>query len=59
MSKPATDKGKRSAHFSREEREETAISLERGGSIRSIAKRLGKSPFSVSREIRRNTPCHI
>jgi IS30 family transposase len=44
------------AHFSLEEREEIAIGLERGESIRRIAKRLGRSPSSVSREIRRNAP---
>ena len=56
MQKYITDKGKWYTHFSREEREEIAIGLERGESIRSIAKRLGRSPSSVSREIRRNTP---
>ena len=50
-----TDKGKCSTHFSREEREEIAIGLERGESIRSIAKKLGRSLSRVSREIRRNT----
>jgi IS30 family transposase len=56
MMKYTTDKGKCYTHFAREEREEIAIGLERGESIRSIAKKLGRSPSSVSREIRRNTP---
>jgi IS30 family transposase len=38
MIKHITDKGKYYTHFSREEREEIAIGLERGASIRSIAK---------------------
>ena len=56
MMKYSTAKGNCYTHFSREEREEIAIGLERGASIRSIAKKLGRSPSSVSREIRRNTP---
>ena len=56
MMKYTTDKGNCYTHFSRAEREEIAIGLERGESIRSIAKKLGRSPSSVSREIRRNTP---
>ena len=56
MMKYSTSKGKCYTHFSREEREEIAIGLERGESIRRIAKKPGGSPSSVSREIRRNTP---
>ena len=56
MSKYTTGKEKCYTHFSREEREEIAIGLERGESIRNIAQRLGRSPSSVSREIRRNAP---
>lgn len=43
-------------HFSVEEREEIFLSLAYKESIRSIAKRLGRSPSSVSREIKRNLP---
>ena len=56
MMKYITDKGNCSTHFSPEEREKIAIGLERGESIRNIAKKLGRSPSSVGREIRRNTP---
>ena len=56
MSKYITAKGNSYTHFSREEREEIAIGLERGASIRGIAKKPGGSPSPVSREIRRNTP---
>ena len=56
MSKYSTNKGKCSTHVSREEREEIAIGLERGQSIRRIGPKLGRSPSWVSREIRRNTP---
>ena len=55
MCKYSTAKGNCYTHFSREEREEIAIGLERGESIRSIAKKLSRNPSSVSREIRRNT----
>lgn len=43
-------------HFTVEEREEIQVRLWRKESIRSIAKRLGRSPSSVSREIKRNLP---
>ena len=56
MMKYITATGNCYTHFSREEREEIAIGLERGESIRRIAKKPGGSPSSVSREIRRNTP---
>jgi IS30 family transposase len=43
-------------HFSRDEREEIAIGREQRKSLREIASSLGRSPSSVNREIRRNTP---
>jgi len=36
------------------EREQTAISRAAGESVRAIAKRLGRSPSTISRELRRN-----
>ncbi|MDR2178141.1 MAG: helix-turn-helix domain-containing protein [Treponema sp.] len=47
---------KRYTHLSPAEREEIAIALEQGRSIRSIAESLDRSPSSVSREITRNSP---
>src|SRR3989344_3401263 len=41
-------------HFSVEEREELQEGVWRGMSIRTIASELGRSPASVSRELRRN-----
>jgi len=41
-------------HFTLEERESLRILLESGKSLRSIAETLGRSPSSVSRELRRN-----
>jgi IS30 family transposase len=38
------------------EREEIAVALEQGRSLRSIAESLDRSPSSVSREIKRNAP---
>lgn len=43
-------------HFSIEERERVQISLWQKASIRTIARVLGRSPSSVSREIKRNLP---
>ncbi len=43
-------------HLSVEEREEIQEGLWRKESIRSIAKRLGRSPASISREITKNQP---
>ena len=43
-------------HLGVEEREEIQAGLWRKESIRSIARRLGRSPASVSREINRNIP---
>ena len=43
-------------HFTIEEREKTQEMLWQKSSIRTIAGALGRSPSSVSREIRRNKP---
>jgi IS30 family transposase len=43
-------------HLSVNEREEIAVGLEQGKSLRMIAAVLGRSPSSVSREIKRNSP---
>jgi IS30 family transposase len=56
MSHSTTSPQKCYTHFTRDEREEIAVGLERGESSRTIAKRLGRNPSSVSREINRNTP---
>lgn len=42
-------------HLSHTERQEIALHLERGHSLRSIAKMLGRSHTSLSRELRRNS----
>ena len=42
------------SHLTIEERECLMLSHERGESIRQIAKRLGRAPSTVSRELRRN-----
>src|SRR5450755_2309567 len=41
-------------YLSFSEREEIAVALAAGESIRAIARRLGRSPSTVSRELRRN-----
>lgn len=46
-------------HFSVEEREEIQLGLWRKESIRSIASRLGRSPSSVAREIKRHLPPEV
>jgi IS30 family transposase len=56
MVKYITNKGKCYTHFTLAEREEIAIGRERGESMSFIAKSLNRSPASVSREIRRNSP---
>ena len=45
---------KASQHLSFEEREEISIGLSRGDSLRAIAKRLSRSPSTISREVSRN-----
>jgi len=45
---------KASQHLSFEEREEISIGLNRGDSLRAIAKRLSRSPSTISREVSRN-----
>jgi IS30 family transposase len=56
MDKSNTIQGKYYTHQSLTEREEIAIALTQGQSLRSIARSLGRSPSSISREIRRNAP---
>jgi IS30 family transposase len=56
MFKSSTNQEKCYAHLSLAEREEIAIALEQGQSMRSIAETLGRSPSSISREIKRNSP---
>lgn len=46
-------------HFSIGEREKLQNGLWAKRSIRSIAKELGRSPSSVSREVRKNKPLHV
>lgn len=41
-------------HLTIEERECLMLSVEKGESIRQIAKKLGRAPSTISREIRRN-----
>ena len=50
--KPPRRRG--SLHLSFEEREEISIGLSKGESFRSIAKRLSRSPSTISREVSRN-----
>jgi IS30 family transposase len=54
MDKNTTESGKAYTHLSIQEREEIAIGLETGESRRSIARRPGRDPSAISREIRRN-----
>ena len=52
---PAHVQAKRSGRYlSLEEREEIFVSVQRGSSIRLIAKSLGRAPSTVLRELRRN-----
>ena len=46
--------GKHYSHLSPEERAMIQIDLGNGSSLRSVARRLGRSPSSVSRELARN-----
>ncbi|WTL58987.1 IS30 family transposase [Nocardia sp. NBC_01499] len=50
--------GKARARLSVVEREEIAVGVERGESVRSIADRLGRAASTISREIRRNASPH-
>jgi IS30 family transposase len=43
-------------YLSIQEREEIAVGLAAKESLRSIARRLGRSPSTISREIQRNCP---
>ena len=45
--------GKHYTHMSAEERAVLQVELDRGSSLRSIGRRLGRSPSSLSREVRR------
>jgi IS30 family transposase len=56
MSHSFTSLKKCYTHFSRDELEEIAIGLERGEFVREIVQKLGRSPSSVTREIRPNAP---
>jgi IS30 family transposase len=56
MPKSTTIQEKCYTHLSLAEREEIAVALEQGRSLRSIAGSLNRSPSSISREIQRNAP---
>jgi IS30 family transposase len=56
MTHYTTTREKCYTHLSSDEREEIAVGLEQGESLRAIAATLGRSPSSISREITRNTP---
>jgi IS30 family transposase len=43
-------------HLSYEERSTIALGLQQGMSVRAIARALGRSPSTISRERRRNAP---
>ena len=43
-------------HLSYEERSTIALGLQQGMSVRAIARALGRSPSTISRESRRNAP---
>lgn len=43
-------------HLSEEERDHVAVLRSRGLSLRAIARRLGRAPATLSRELRRNAP---
>jgi IS30 family transposase len=52
--RPRRGRGLQGRYLSFSEREEIALARVSGGSVRSIARRLGRSPSTVSRELRRN-----
>jgi IS30 family transposase len=56
MVNSTTNQEKSYTRLSLAEREEIAVALEQGRSLRSIAESLDRSPSSVSREIKRNAP---
>ncbi|WP_370611242.1 helix-turn-helix domain-containing protein [Bifidobacterium longum] len=47
--------GKACSHLSEEERQVIRIEAGNGTGVRKMARLLGRSPSSISREIRRNT----
>ena len=47
--------GKAYSHLSEEERQVIQIEVGNGTSVRKMARLLGRSPSSISREIKRNT----
>ena len=47
--------GKACSHLSEEERQVIQIEIGNGTSVRKMARLPGRSPSSISREIRRNT----
>ena len=52
--RPRRGRDLKGRYLSLSEREEIALSRARGESIRCTARRLGRSPSTVSRELRRN-----
>src|SRR5512144_3132311 len=56
--RPRRGRGLQGRYLSFAEREEIALARARGESMRCIARRLGRSPATVSRELRRNTDRH-
>jgi transposase, IS30 family len=56
--RPRRGRGLQGRYLSFAEREEIALARARGESMRCIARRLGRSPATVSRELRRNADRH-
>ena len=56
--RPRRGRGLQGRYLSFAEREEIALSSARGESMRCIARRLGRSPATISRELRRNADRH-